>query len=147
MAIYRVKRPLRDGRRLLVFAPLDFLRRLAALVPPPRTHLVRYAGVFAPGSSCRSDIIPAAAADSELPGLPTDPPPLRPRRLPWAHLLMRVLDIDVLSCRCGNRREIIAFVTAPAVIEKILRHLRLPCAPPPLMPARASPQAALVLHP
>jgi putative transposase/transposase-like zinc-binding protein len=147
--VYHLKRPLRDGRRQLVLAPLDFLRRLAALVPPPRSHLVRYSGVFAPGSSCRQDIIPAAPTDTEPSGLPSDPKAVRPRRLPWAQLLKRVLNIDVLACSCGNRREIIAFVTDPAVINKILRHLHLPTAPPPLLPARASPQAdlELELHP
>jgi hypothetical protein len=90
----------------------------------------RYAGVFAPGSNCRSDIIPAAPADTEPSGLPSDPPTVRPRRLPWAQLLKRVLNIDVLACPCGGRREIIAFVTDPAVINKILLHLHLPSAPP-----------------
>jgi hypothetical protein len=30
---------------LLVFEPLDFIARLAALVPKPRVHLARYHGV------------------------------------------------------------------------------------------------------
>ncbi len=32
----------------VLFEPLDFIARLAALVPRPRTHLVRYHGLFAP---------------------------------------------------------------------------------------------------
>jgi hypothetical protein len=34
--------------------PLDFMARLAALVPPPRMHLTRYHGVFAPHSKLRA---------------------------------------------------------------------------------------------
>jgi hypothetical protein len=34
-----------------VFEPLDFLARLAALVPRPRVNLTRYHGVFAPNSA------------------------------------------------------------------------------------------------
>jgi hypothetical protein len=37
-----LKRPLRDGRTELAFTPIDFLRRLATLIPPPRSHLTRY---------------------------------------------------------------------------------------------------------
>jgi hypothetical protein len=39
--------------------PLDFIARLAALVPPPRRHLTRYHGVLALHSSLRALITPA----------------------------------------------------------------------------------------
>jgi len=39
--------------------PLDFPVRLAALLPPPRMHLTRYHGVFAPHAAPRSAITPA----------------------------------------------------------------------------------------
>ena len=42
---------LADGTQVLVLEPCDLLRKLAALVPPPRAHLVRYHGVFAPASA------------------------------------------------------------------------------------------------
>jgi len=35
----------RDGTAAFVYAPEELVARLAALVPPPRFHLVRYAGV------------------------------------------------------------------------------------------------------
>jgi hypothetical protein len=37
----------------------DVLARLAALVPPPRVHLTRYHGVFAPHAALRAAITPA----------------------------------------------------------------------------------------
>jgi hypothetical protein len=37
-----------------VFEPLDFLARLAALVPRPRVNLTRYHGVFATNSAHRT---------------------------------------------------------------------------------------------
>jgi len=40
--LYRFRRPWRDGTTHVVFEPLVFLERLAALVPRPRTHLVTY---------------------------------------------------------------------------------------------------------
>ncbi len=36
---YTLKTPYRDGTTHVVFAPLDFIARLAALVPKPRVHL------------------------------------------------------------------------------------------------------------
>ena len=36
-----------------------FIARLAALVPPPRVHLTRYHGVFAPHAALRAAITPA----------------------------------------------------------------------------------------
>jgi len=45
---YRVKRPLDDGTDVLVLERCELLRGLAAFVPPPRSHLVRYHGVFGP---------------------------------------------------------------------------------------------------
>jgi hypothetical protein len=46
--VYQLKHPFRDGSTHVVFSPLDFMAKLAALVPRPRAHLIRYHGVFAP---------------------------------------------------------------------------------------------------
>jgi hypothetical protein len=35
---YRLKTPYRDGTTHIVLEPVDFIARLAALVPPPRVH-------------------------------------------------------------------------------------------------------------
>jgi hypothetical protein len=45
---YQLKTPFRDGTAHVLFEPLDFLARLAALVPKPRVNLIRYYGVFCP---------------------------------------------------------------------------------------------------
>jgi hypothetical protein len=57
---YRIKK-LRDGRaKHRVMTPLEFLARLAAIVPPPRYPLLRYHGVLGPRSSWRRDVVPTA---------------------------------------------------------------------------------------
>lgn len=56
---YRLKTPYRDGTTHVIFQPLDFLARLAALVPRPRVNLIRYFGVFAPNSRFRARVTPA----------------------------------------------------------------------------------------
>ncbi len=38
---YRLKTPYRDGTTHVIFEPLDFIAKLAALVPRPRVNLTR----------------------------------------------------------------------------------------------------------
>ena len=56
---YELKTPYRDGTTHVIFEPLDFIARLAALVPRPRVNLTRYHRVFAPNSTHRSQVTPA----------------------------------------------------------------------------------------
>jgi len=137
------------------------LRRLATLVPPPRAHLVRYHGVFAPASRWRKQVIPLLSDSSAIaqpcasaPRLPEnvgpamteatrlDLPtaklqrPADPSRVPWAELLRRVFRDDVLSCPCGGRRVVLAYLTQPGPVKAILDHLGLRSTGPPLAPAR-----------
>ena len=55
---YELKNPFSDGTTHILFSPLDFLSKLAALVPRPRRNLVRYHGVFAPNAKIRKLIVP-----------------------------------------------------------------------------------------
>ena len=48
---YELKNLFSNGTTHILFSPLDFLSKLAALVPRPRYNLVRYHGVFVRG--CR----------------------------------------------------------------------------------------------
>jgi len=43
---YQLKTPYHDGTTYVVLDPLDFIARLAALVPKPRVNLTRYHGLF-----------------------------------------------------------------------------------------------------
>ena len=56
--VYRLKTPYRDGTTHLVFEPIECLARLAALVPRPRGHWVRYHGTLAPKAKHRSAVVP-----------------------------------------------------------------------------------------
>jgi hypothetical protein len=56
---YQLKTPYRDGTTHVIFEPLDFIARLAALVPKPRVNLTRFHGVFAPNSKYRARVTPA----------------------------------------------------------------------------------------
>ena len=57
--VYMFTRPWSDGTTGIKLSPLELLEKLAAIVPLPRAHLVRYAGCLAPHSKLRDAIIPA----------------------------------------------------------------------------------------
>lgn len=57
----QLKTPYRDGTTHLVMSPLEFLQRLAALVPRPRLPLIRFHGVLAPNAALRPQIVPGEA--------------------------------------------------------------------------------------
>jgi len=43
----------------VIFEPVDFIAKLAALVPKPRVSMTRFHGVFAPSSKYRALVTPA----------------------------------------------------------------------------------------
>jgi len=57
--LYRLKHRWRDGTTHVLFTPSELVEKLAAFVPPPRFHLVRYHGVLGPCPSERDRIVPA----------------------------------------------------------------------------------------
>ena len=144
----RLKRPWRDGTTHMIFEPLDFLGKLAALVPQPRAHLVRYAGVFAPNHKLRAVVVPAPPLDENTPCIhATDEPSpaSTKRRQSWAQLMARVFEKDVRQCpRCGKGpMQTIAVITQPLVIRKILESIGMPADAPRPYPARLPVQAEL----
>jgi hypothetical protein len=75
--------------------PVEFLARLAALIPPPRFPLVRFAGVLAPRSKWRARVVPqppptptkrakAEPQDEKPDGVATAAPPRQPHLAPGA---------------------------------------------------------------
>jgi hypothetical protein len=68
----------------------------------------------------------------------------RGSRLPWALLLKRVFMTDALTCpKCQGRMKILAAITKPEAIRKILEHLGIPSEAPRRTSARPPPQAEL----
>ena len=94
----------------VAFEPLEFLAKLAALVPPPRFNLVRYHEILAPAAAWRSSIVPFAAEDGDSVGHEgcsggkgdsqgdkSHSRPCHPRNYTWAELMKRVWEVDVLA--------------------------------------------------
>jgi hypothetical protein len=119
----QLKTPYRDGTTHVIFEPLDFIARLAALVPKPRVNLTRFHGVFAPNSSLRSKVTPGGRARRRRGDTPKTASERRVA-MTWAQRLRRVFRIDIESCRrCGGRVKVIASIEDPGVIRQILDHL------------------------
>jgi len=79
--VYQYKQPFRDGSTHVVLEPLDFIARLAALVPRPRLNLTRFHGVFAPNFKHRSRIVPRRPA-----GTVDCDQPVAPMSWPFPHI-------------------------------------------------------------
>ena len=137
--LYTFTHPWSDGTTGIKLSPLELLEKLAALVPLPRLHQVRYGGCLAPHSNLRAAIIPTLRQqEADEPEGSTVSP-----NWTWARLLKRVFAIDMARCPVCHQGtlRIIAAITEGNVIKKILRHLKLAVDPPSIAPAR---QAAFV---
>jgi hypothetical protein len=127
---YTLKTPYRDGTTHIVLEPLDLMARLAALVPPPRMHMTRFHGVFAPHSKLRAAVTPAhrgigAPKASAQTGEQEQPPTPRHVSMNWARRLKRVVGIDIEACvRCGGKLAIIASIEEPQSLRRSFRTCR-----------------------
>jgi hypothetical protein len=136
--VLRLKSPYKDGTTHVVMSPLEFMQRLAALVPRPRLHLIRFHGVLAPHAKLRAQIVPREPINAHDRAHTAHG--ATPSRMSWARLLKRVFEIDIEHCpHCGGNLKILAAIEDPAVIVGILTHLNLPARAPPRSPARAPP--------
>ena len=87
----------------LVMSPLEFMQRLAALVPRPRLHLIRFHGVLAPNAMLRAMVVPQGPTDQDKPATEVaaaaecedETVQARPHRISWARSLKRVFSCDV----------------------------------------------------
>ena len=112
-------------------------------MPPPRKHRHRYHGVFAPNHKLRPAVTSLAIGnvgkrqeaatgghtdDGRVTGGCCDatqkPRSHNTSRIAWAKLMARVGEEFPLACpACGGDIRLIAFITDPGPIRKILTHL------------------------
>jgi len=139
---YEFRRPWRDGTVAIELSGQELVEKLVALIPAPRANLVRYHGTLAPNARLRASIVPRvsekAGGRSKCGGVEEKAPPERSLKgYSWADLMRRVFEKDVLECaRCKGRLALIATITEPSVVQRILDCIGLPARPPPLAPAR-----------
>jgi hypothetical protein len=117
---------------------MDALAALTAHIPEKGQQVVRYCGYYSNKARGQrrlqqqraAGITPVAASAPE-----PEPDDFRRHcKRAWARLIRKVWAADPLACpKCGGRLRIISFIEDAAIIEKILRHLKLwdPLARPP----------------
>ncbi|MFM9014506.1 MAG: transposase, partial [Gemmatimonadota bacterium] len=142
---YAFRKPWRDGTRAVVLTEEDFMARICAMVPPPRFHLTRYAGVLAPNAKLRAEVVPGRRRDEELAAVDErrdggagvqgelfgggsaandeeKDREARSSRHPWAWLLKRVFAAEVLVCvHCAGRLRVVEIATEPEATRRIAR--------------------------
>ena len=138
--VLKLKTLWQDCSTHLVLSPLEFMQRLAALVPRPRLHLIRFHGVLAYNAKLRALVVPQEPKPAAQESMPSACEPNcahhRPMRLSWAKLLQRVFDLDLEYClNCGGKLKNIAAILEQPVIERIFTQLGLQAGAPPRAPA------------
>ena len=161
--LLRFTRPWSNGASHQILTPLDLIARLVALVPPPRSHQVRYNGFLAARSKIRHLVIPdRGEPQAKVVQLSLFAPRQEPtsasqlsicndtsahripklQRIAWARLLKRV-GYDMETCpKCGAVMRVVQCVLATEAIRTILeaRGEHSQSSPRTRPPARAPPQ-------
>ena len=135
----------KTGSTVKVLDRLDFVHALCQQIPDKGRHEVRYLGAYANakrralrqafearGESAPSDVAPGGETSDA-------PPPSTgargfacargsaeaARRSSWARMLRKVFEVEPLICpRCRQEMVIVAWITDPEVVDRILKHRR-----------------------
>ena len=127
---YGFKRQWKNGARGIYFEGPDLLERLAALVPPPRKHQVRYHGVYAPRSRLFAAVRQMTQHGDQHIAAQTQ----RRRKqywMLWVELLKHTFQVDVQCCPiCHHSMQLIAELHTPEGILGLLSYDELARPPP-----------------
>ncbi len=133
--VLKLKKRWNDGSTAVVYSPIEFIEKLVALIPPYRSHLLRYSGVFSPHSKLRSRVIPQAVIEvvASTDNKPQDAPKpkIKSGRIPWARLLRRCFKIDIEVCpHCNGKTRVVAALFSRSEVSRFLTHMGLEASPP-----------------
>jgi hypothetical protein len=134
------------GDTIKVWNAHDFIAAATLFIPPQGVRVIKYFGLYASRSRWRwpqwDHIIRHApqgwkeahgVADTDSSPQPSSATvPESACRSAWARLIAKVYEIDPLVCpHCSSKMRILAVITDPAEVKKILRHLIKIDRPPP----------------
>ena len=132
---------------------MEFLDKLAVLIPPPRKHRHRYHGMLAPNAPLRQAVTAYARLPMGVDAVSADQAPVADEDLTetesktpfyaaslWAMLIARIYEVFPLVCpQCGGELKIVAFLTEADPIQRILIYIGEPVTQPRIAIARAPP--------
>ena len=138
------------------FPALEFLVQLLQHLPDARSSLIRRYGLYSSrsrGTWHRKPYLGRLAPvgwvrqhEQHVPvtvdGAPGDCPDesvsAKQSRAAWARLLAKIYDVDALKCsRCGSPMKVLAVITDPIQVRRVLLHLIRTGAAPPGLDASA----------
>jgi len=129
----------RTGGTVKVLDRLDFVHAVCQQIPDRGLHQTRCYGAYAnqkrtrlrQAFEARGEAAAEASSPGEDAGEAAGAPPARAgsaeaaRRSAWARMLRKVFAVEPLICpRCRQELEIVAWITEPDVIDRILKHRR-----------------------
>jgi hypothetical protein len=141
-----------------LFPALEFLVQLLQHLPDARTQLIRRYGLYSSrsrGTWSRMPYLvrlapegwirqheqhPAGRLDGTPESCPDQSVSAKVSRAAWARLLAKIYEVDALKCsRCGSPMKVLALITDPHEVRRILLHLiKTGLAPPGLEAASLS---------
>ena len=131
----------REAAELETMDYLELIARVTSHIPDKGQVMVRYYGLYANahrGKVRKMSLVPVALRmiEEALPSIPSKG---------WAEMIRKVYEVDPIICpRCGGRMKVVAFLTEPAVVDRIIRHLGLTFVAEKPPPARVFEQVALM---
>jgi len=135
---------------------VEFVGRMAALIPPPRKHVVRYYGALGPRSPLRRAVTAATRGQATLVELEQGYSVALAGKVVreakraakaackgWAACLRKIFEVDPVMCeKCGGEMKLVAVIVDDGELDRILAHQGWPTAFPRTKASRAPPGSA-----
>ncbi|GAJ22053.1 unnamed protein product [marine sediment metagenome] len=130
------------GKNIQLFTTNDFIAELTTHIPPKYKHLIRYYGFYSSrsrGKATKDDSLDKfgwGASSEEEPKKEQEENPVetlseKKSKQTWARLIKKIYEVDPLICsKCGFEMAVLAIITNPEEVHKILNHLRKNKSPP-----------------
>jgi hypothetical protein len=138
------------GDIIKVWDARDFIAAATLFIPPQGVRLIRYFGLYASRGRWKWPLwdhvvrhAPQGWKEAHGTEDKSFPPqsftctvPEAACRSAWARLIAKIYEVDPLVCRrCFSKMRVLAVITNPAEVKKILHHLiKIGCPPPGLDP-------------
>lgn len=150
-----------QGPAIHEWTGVEFVRRVAALIPPARKHVVRYYGALGPCSPIRFAVNAATkgrATSEELEagysvtflGRATREAGKAAKKAAsaalrsWAACVRKVFEVDPVRCvKCGGEMKLVAVILDDGELDRILAHQGWPVEFPKTKPSRSPPASRL----
>jgi hypothetical protein len=125
-----------DLPRVYEWSGVEFVGRMAALIPSPRKHMVRYYGALGPRSPLRTAVSSAARGKANAVELEAGYSitvlgkvergvlqVVRASARSWAACVKRIFEVDPVRCvRCGTEMQLAAIIIEDRELDRILAH-------------------------